>query len=225
MTIHLDPRCATPATLSYSGDPVSKVRKNRGIYVAAVLTIILAWRKAGSPKSVTQNIVTYGGSWTEYCREPLMWLGHPDPALSLLEQITHDPDADALSGLLSEWHKVFGSIPTTVRKAVSAADFDYPDLLDAIREFPVEERGVINRSKLGWLLKRNANRIVGGLTFEQGSADGRVAWRVVAAAPQVGATPPASPPLPPLDIPKSEVGPATPSEQARAPFKVPTNEF
>ena len=41
-----------------------------------------------------------------------------------------------------------------------------PDLLDAIREFPVEERGEINRSKLGWLLKKHANRIVKGLEFQ-----------------------------------------------------------
>ena len=66
-----------------------------------------------------------------------------------------------------------------------------PNLLDAMREFPVEERGLINRSKLGWLLKKNANRIVGGFEFQQGSADGRVAWSVVI----VGA--PGSPALPP----------------------------
>ena len=35
-------------------------------------------------------------------------------------------------------------------------------LLDAMREFPIEERGEINHSKLGWLLKKNANRIVQG---------------------------------------------------------------
>src|SRR6185295_13435217 len=46
LTIHIDPRCSTPATIAYSGFPVEKVRKARGAYVAAVLTIILAWRKA-----------------------------------------------------------------------------------------------------------------------------------------------------------------------------------
>ena len=58
-----------------------------------------------------------------------------------------------------------------------------------MREFPVEERGEINRSKLGWLLKKNADRIVGGFEFQQAEADGRTAWRVV---------PVKSPPLPPL---------------------------
>jgi hypothetical protein len=181
VTIHIDPRCATPATMTYKGFPVDKVRQNRGVYVSAVLTIIQAWCKAGSPRTTAGSIVTFGGAWSDYCRYPLMWLGHPDPATALLEQVRHDPDADALSGLMTEWRAVFGSTPTTVRKAVESAIYNNPNLLDAMRECPVEERGEINRSKLGWLLKKNANRIVGGLEFQQAEADGRTASRVVAA--------------------------------------------
>jgi hypothetical protein len=188
LTIHLDPRCATPATMAYKGSPVDKVRRRRGAYVSAVLTIIQAWRGAGSPRARADSIVTYGGAWSDYCRFPLMWLGHPDPATALLEQVRHDPDGDALSGLMHEWHAIFGPMPTTVRKAVEAAK-SYPNLLDAMREFPLEERGEINRSKLGWLLKKNADRIIGEFKFQQAEADGRKAWRVV---------PVISPPLPPL---------------------------
>jgi hypothetical protein len=193
-TIHVDPRCATPATLNYQGRPVEKVRKDRGRYVAAVLTIILAWRKAGSPRPDVENIVTFDGAWSDYCRYPLIWLGEPDPASSLLAQVKHDPDSDTLRGLMTEWHRSFGSTPTTVRKAVEAALHGHKDLLDAMREFPVEDRGEINRSKLGWLLKKNANRIVGGFEFQQEPADGRTGWRVVAvSAPPSPASPPFTP--------------------------------
>jgi len=179
LTIHIDPRCQTPATLAYNGAPVDKVRKNRGKYVSAVLTIILAWRKAGSPKSVVENIVTFGGAWANYCRHPLIWLGHRDPATSLLEQVKHDPDADILAGLMVEWVAAFGSVPTTVRKAVEKARDHHPDLLDAMREFPIEEKGEINRRKLGWILSKNANRIVKGFEFKEAEADGRKAWKVI----------------------------------------------
>ncbi len=189
LTIHIDPRCSTPATINYKGFPVEKVRQNRGQYVAAVLTIIQAWREAGTPRAEADSIVTFGGAWSNYCRYPLMWLGHPDPATALLDQIRHDPDSDALTGLMTEWNTAFGSSPTTVRKAVDWAKSNKSHLLDAMREFPVEERGEINRSKLGWLLKKNANRIVGGFAFQQAEADGRTAWRVMAVP---------SPPLPPL---------------------------
>ena len=192
LTIHIDPRCATPATMTYKAFPVDKVRSHRGVYVAAVLTIILAHRKIGSPKADIDSIVTFGGPWSDYCRHPLMWLGYPDPATALLEQVRHDPDGDALSGLLKEWHSEFGLTATTVRKAVERAENGRTDLLDAMREFPVEDKDSINRSKLGWLLKKNANRIAGGLVFQKATADGRVAWRVVAA------NPPPLPPLPPF---------------------------
>ena len=205
LTIHVDPRCATPATITYKGSPVEEVRQRRGVYVAAVLTIIQAWRRAGSPRSEADSIVTFGGAWSDYCRYPLMWLGHPDPATALLEQVRHDPDGDALGGLMAEWRAAFGSTPTTVRKAVERAIYDRPHLLDAIREFPVEERGEINRSKLGWLLKKNANRIIGGFEFQQAEADGRTAWRVAAVK---------SPPLTPLPpYPRSVAKTVTPAPE------------
>jgi hypothetical protein len=178
--------------MTYKAFPVDKVRSHRGVYVAAVLTIILAHRKIGSPKADIDSIVTFGGPWSDYCRHPLMWLGYPDPATALLEQVRHDPDGDALSGLLTEWYSEFGSTATTVRKAVERAQNGHADLLDAMREFPVEDKDSINRSKLGWLLKKNANRIVGGFVFQHATADGRVAWRVVAV------NPPPLPPLPPF---------------------------
>lgn len=181
LTISIDPRCQTPSTLSYCGSPVDRVRAARGKYVAAVLTIVQAWRAAGTPRAKVHNIVTYGGQWSDFCRHPLIWLGLPDPAGGLLEQVRHDPDLDALNGLMTEWRAVFGLAPTTVRKAVYATICKNPNLLDAMREFSVEERGEINRTKLGWILRRNADRVVNGWKFQRCEADGRAAWRAVAA--------------------------------------------
>jgi hypothetical protein len=59
-----------------------------------------------------------------------------------------------------------------------------------------KERGEINRSKLGWLLKKNANRIVGGFEFQQAEADGRTAWQVVAVkTPPLAPSPPFGGPI------------------------------
>ncbi len=189
-TIHLDPRCATPATMTYHGFPVEKVRQNRGRYVSAVLTILQAWRAAGMPRATVDNIVTFNGAWSDYCRYPLMWMGHPDPATALLEQVQHDPDGEVLNELMIEWEAVFGSTPTALRKAVTTAVAGQSNLLDAIRALPVVERGEINHSKLGWWLGKHANRIVNGLELQEARADGRKGWRVVQSPP--------SPPSPPL---------------------------
>ena len=106
---------------------------------------------------------------------------------------------------MTEWRAIFGSTATTVRKAVDTAIYHQPNLLDAMREFPVEERGEINRSKLGWLLKKNANRIVGGYEFQQAEADGRNAWRVVAVkSPPLTPSPPFTPPVEKTVMPTAE---------------------
>jgi hypothetical protein len=200
LTIHIDSRTATPATMTYRGNPLEKVRKERGKYVSAVLTIIQAWRQIGSPRGNIESIVTYSGAWSEYCRHPLIWLGHADPATALINQVRHDPDGEALLNLLTEWHKAFGSTPTTVRSALESFQrMHHTGLQDAMREFPIEDRNGIIPSKLGWLLRKNANRIVKGYEFQRAEADGRTAWRVVrtkpSPAPDKGAPP--SPELPP----------------------------
>ncbi len=178
-TINLDPRCATPATIAYKGNPRETVRANRGVYVAAVLTIIQAWRRAGSPRANVPSIATYGGAWADYCRHPLIWLGLPDPATSLLEQLKSDPDAEALGSLMLEWFKAFGKWETTVRKVVDKVKKGSDNLKDAIGEFQVIEGDLVNPGKLGKLLKRKAGRIVWGMKFQEGWADGRKAWQVV----------------------------------------------
>lgn len=179
ITIHLDPQCETPAIINYSGKPLEKVRKDRAKYVTAVLTLIQAWRNAGAPKADVSSIATFNGAWSEYCRHPLIWLGLPDPATALLEQLNHSPDSDDLGNLMKEWHAAFGSVPTTVRKA-KAEVTHHPALLDAMLEFVIDNfRGELNPTKLGQLLGKNANRIVGGYQLQPANADGRKAWRVV----------------------------------------------
>jgi hypothetical protein len=190
VTIHLDARTQTPATLTYRRSPVDEVRSRRAYYVARVLTIINAWRVAGSPKAPADNIASYSGAWSTYCRYPLMWLDQPDPAHSLFEQLRQDPDADALGALLVAWYSQYGSKPVTMRRVLAECDAT-SELFDAIHELNFVERTVVNRTKLGWFLKKNANRIVDGMELKEGKADGRKAWFV---ACQPGSEPPKSTP-------------------------------
>jgi len=144
----------------------------------------MAWKQAGSPRTPVDPIATYNGLWADYCRHAVIWLGYPDPATTLIEQLRHDPDAEPLLNLLKAWHDCFGSQITTVRKAMEKIDSydsndNYAELSEALKEFPVVEKGSFNRSKIGWILKKNAGRIIDGYRFERGEADGRTAWRVV----------------------------------------------
>lgn len=188
-TINLDPQMETPATRKYAGDPIADVCADRGEYVMAVINIIESFKKSDVPCDGIISIASYGGEWTEYCRKPLVWLGIDDPANALVEQIARDPDKEALGNLLSIWFDCFGSQPTTVRTALDgekpknyeiAFGKSDEDLEEAIREFPVvDNRGNINRGKLGYMLKRNQGKIVGGLKFLKCENRERNHWKVV----------------------------------------------
>ncbi|MFD2134479.1 hypothetical protein ACFSLT_03210 [Novosphingobium resinovorum] len=177
VTINLDTRSEMPGAIRYTGNPVLKVRGHREKYVAAVFTIIEAWKAAGCPKSDVRPIASYNGSWSDMCRHPLIWLGLPDPAHSLFEQMRNDPDAEILGNLLTAWHGRYGDMAMPIRKVLDVLDAG--DLRDAIEDLPCYYGGSINRSKFGHYLKKHANRIVGGLMLEKAANSERNAWKVV----------------------------------------------
>lgn len=87
-----------------------------------------------------------------------------------------------------------GYSPSTVNRNISQIGSVYrwakKRLLTPLG-FVSPTHGQINPSKLGWVIKNNANRIVGGFEFQQGRAEGRTAWRVVAVkTPPLPGSPP-----------------------------------
>lgn len=75
ITINLQRQEENPTATVYQNNPVQMVRNNRERFVMSFLTIIQAWKKAGCPQEGGLNVVTYDGTWSDYCRYPLIWLG------------------------------------------------------------------------------------------------------------------------------------------------------
>ncbi|CAA9890373.1 conserved hypothetical protein [Candidatus Methylobacter favarea] len=185
VTINLDPACEIPAAREFNKQPVSEVRTGRGHYVSLALTIVRAWYCAERPKTICKAIASYA-DWSDYCRQPLLWLGLPDPAACIFEAMNDDPDRELLGEFLQAWFAIFGKTPALVKDAINAAqargiNFDYPNetLLDAINDIAGERDGGINRKRLGWWIKRHAGRLVNGLRFVQDTASLNAAkWKV-----------------------------------------------
>jgi hypothetical protein len=184
VTIYLTPPTQSVTDLRYQGRPAERVRAERARFVGHALTIIRAWQAAGRPTEDVPTVPSYG-TWSDLCRQPLLWLGLDDPAKSLIEQVQHDPDLQLLGDLLSAWHSKSGSKPIMLRELISMAERS-PALDEALHELPVIERDNVNRSKLGWYLKRNANRIVNGYQLKRTPTGERNAWTVV----PIGSAPP-----------------------------------
>ena len=154
--------------------------RSRGRYVSAALTLILAWIAAGRPMSPCKPIADYG-EWSDVCRQPLLWLGCPDPATSLFEAMEADPDREQLGRLLQAWFGAFGSTPKKVREAVQSAQISRDtqgDLWDVCEDI-AGERGEINNRRLGNWIRRHLGRIVDGLRFaREGGKHLAEKWRV-----------------------------------------------
>ena len=186
ITIHLDPGCEVPAARSFKRpELVRDVLRERGRYVSAALTIVRAWVVAGRPQTACKAMAGYG-DWSDLCRQPLLWLGLADATESVFEAMAEDPDRETLDRLLTAWQSVFGKTPAMVRDAVKQASAFYDEHLE-LREVLhdiADERGEINRRRLGWWIRRHAGRIVDGRRFLRASGNRSAeAWQVESVSP------------------------------------------
>jgi len=180
ITIHLSPECEIPAARSFKRpELVRDVLRERSRYVAAALTIVRAWIVAGRPKADCKSMAGYG-DWSDLCRQPLLWLGLADATESVFEAMAEDPDRETLGRLLTAWQSAFGKTAAMVRDAVrvSAYGDEHAELREVLRDI-ADERGEINRRRLGWWIKRHAGRIVEGRRFVRASGNRSAeAWQV-----------------------------------------------
>ncbi|MCG3203338.1 MAG: hypothetical protein NFCOHLIN_03291 [Gammaproteobacteria bacterium] len=185
ITIHLDPGCEVPAARSFRRpELVREVLRERGRYVAAALTIVRAWIVAGRPKAECKSMAGYG-DWSDLCRQPLLWLGLADATESVFEAMAEDPDRETLGRLLTAWQAAFGRTAAMVRDAVRVSAFgdEHADLREVLRDI-ADERGEINRRRLGWWIRRHAGRIVDGRRFVRASGNRSAeAWQVASVSP------------------------------------------
>lgn len=168
ITITLDPQVENPASRRFEGDPLHALEQQREHFVSMALTVVRAWLAAGSPLQTCQPMNSYNG-WSQWVRQPLLWLGLPDPARSSFEQQTQDPDREVLGRVLHAWRGVFGSTPTMIREAVNGVSGGMlgpsaSELREAMAEV-AEDRGEINRRRLGKWISRQQGRIVDGMKF------------------------------------------------------------
>ncbi len=181
ITIGLDPDEDLPAARSFNRpNLVEEVAAVREEWVSAVLTIVRAWFLSGSPKQPCRPVAGYE-QWSKACREPLIWLGYPDPAISIFEAMQEDPGRALLEQFVNAWRRVFGNASATVSDAVSRVMLsgpDHEDLKEVLKE--ISDGGdTINTKKIGHWLKKHAGRRVNALRIiEAGGNTSRKVWRV-----------------------------------------------
>jgi hypothetical protein len=160
-----------PELRVFDFDPIERVLADRGKYVAAVMTMIKAYRAAGSPQ-VCGPIGSYE-EWSSLVRSPLIWLGHADPVDSMEVARGEDPELQSIRELHARWRDHLG----LERKYTSAdiiniagrrdtmnfggCGFTFPEFRDLLLRIAGEGSAISSRT-LGKWLTRNGGRIVDG---------------------------------------------------------------
>jgi putative DNA primase/helicase len=158
-----------PELHAFKRDVLEYVAVNRGVYVAAALTIVRAYLTAGAPQ-VCGPFGSYS-AWSTTVRSPLVWLGEPDPIASMEAVRDEDPelsDTREFFGLWLDYELDLDTLYTTSRiiEIACAArlpnDFN-PRLFEQfLLRVAGDKGGGVSAQRLGMWLRRICGRVVAG---------------------------------------------------------------
>jgi hypothetical protein len=175
----LDSGLERPEDRQFGGNPVAKILKDRGRYIAAAITIVRAYLAAGLPGKL-KPLASYA-EWSDLVRSPLVWLGCADPVDTMRAIRAADPVLTTLSIVLSHWTAAFGADGKTAAEVAKAYQSYNPktpegqamdELRPTLAAVAANRGGVIDAVRLGYWLRRQKGRPAGGLKFDSTTAHG-----------------------------------------------------
>jgi putative DNA primase/helicase len=179
----LDANMENPETRTFRGDPLTAVRRDRGAYIAAVLTIARAYIAAGKPGRLPR-LASYE-AWSDLVRSAIVWLGFADPVSSMAAARAADPVRQQRARAFAAWHSEIGinldyTIPELIDLVEARYSQDGPRVRPTLHATLVEAAqkryapaGQIDAIRLGIWLKKHANTIASGLKLHFDPSDKR----------------------------------------------------
>ncbi|HEY3911584.1 MAG TPA: hypothetical protein VGM07_17110 [Stellaceae bacterium] len=161
-----------------SDDPVEVIRRDRGKYIIAVLTVLRAFVVAGYP--VRPPPLGGYDEWDRLVRGALLWLGEPDPCNTMEGVRDQDPKVQNLIAVTQQWEKAIGLGKSVAAKEVRVAAVGqgaiglggagrsgsisppHQGLKDALL-VACGQHGMIDDRGIGTWLRHNKDKVVNGL--------------------------------------------------------------
>jgi putative DNA primase/helicase len=154
------------------------LEQHREELIVAALTILRAYHLAGCPQ---QLVKPWGGfeDWSLSIRESLVWLGMADPCETRSTVIADDPEREETLTALRALREKFGKNVFTT-KGIMRRLKSSKLLRTAMEAMALGRNREIDPRSVGWWLRKNHDRIVGGLRLEAvGKASGSARWKIV----------------------------------------------
>jgi putative DNA primase/helicase len=112
----LDSKLERPELRQFRGDPLAKVKADRGRYVADCLIIVRAYFVANRP-NLAPKLASFE-AWSDSVRSALIWLGEADPVDTMEATRADDPERLDLRSMIEAWVAEF-EIGDSHRKTVA----------------------------------------------------------------------------------------------------------
>lgn len=183
----LDPGVERPELREFAFEPVEMVKIRRGEFVAAALTILLAYHAAGRPFQVAP--LGSFADWSNWVRSALIWLGRADPCDTMEKVRKADPTLAQIKAVMAQWGTLLDSKSVKTSDLTQFADervepgssqapgkFMHPDLREALLAV-AGDASRINGRRLGNWLAKHEGRVVDGKKFvSPGLKGGQLLW-------------------------------------------------
>jgi putative DNA primase/helicase len=159
----------------FKRDPRAEVAADRGKYIAAVLTIVLAFLADEEKEEFIAKLPVLANGfagWDRFVRAPLVWLGREDPATTIEAVWKDSPELQRIAVVLVAMAQKFGmgqerrkTSAEIVRAATGGLDVLSADLdlLTALEEVTCEEGGKLTVPKLSYWLRSAKGQVVAGM--------------------------------------------------------------
>ena len=182
----LDANMEHPEERTFKGNPLAAALKNRGDYIAAALTIPLAYRCKQPDQFQAPTPLASFEEWSHVVREPLIWLGCVDPVKTQAKLREADPKKGELAAVLEAWKSDLGVGKGRMCRTADILDAlekgMYPALHAALLKVAPQRFGHnsnVDPLVLGKWLAKHEGRIAGGVKLMVDRADAaRPKWYV-----------------------------------------------
>jgi hypothetical protein len=175
LLVRMDAKTERPELRTFRGNPVARVLADRGRYIWAALTIVLAYSAAGRPNR-RPGFGDPFEEWSDNVRSALVWLGYADPLDTMNEARERDPNRQARMAMLWAMWNAYGAAPRTAAQMVDDAKTEVisepgkkpldcrsgKDLRAAIVQYTSDR---LDAKYLGSKLTTDRGRITDGLTL------------------------------------------------------------
>jgi len=181
----LDPQVERPELREFAVDPIEQIRRDRGRYVIAALTILRAYHVAGRPRQ-TKPLGSFE-DWSRWIRDALIWVGEADPCSTMERARGDDPQLERLRAVIHHWKEAVGERQVSGAEiAESTTGFLDDNKANGLRDALLTVAGsgnLVDVRRLGNWLGRNKDRVVDGMKIVlAGIRNGTNYWQLLSAS-------------------------------------------